>query len=511
MFAYNLNLKQMKMKNSKLLLVLLSIFCLACNQEKKVEYAPFSARQAPDKGEKAIVHGKISNLHVYPHVNEVILTLPDFSLTGEMHLSPIDSTGEFCFEIYPVVLREFSLTPIEDRLMIAPGDTLYIEHDFSDITNTRFSGSAAVLNQQITRFRNKYLGRYIFDYNLSYLEFKEKCDKQLEETYDKLERFKDEHNTSELFNLWADKQVRIDYYEGLFGFPLQYFFRTKEEFADKDKEVYYDFLPELKATIDNRMILTDYYKAVSRYAFLETFGYNPMPEEPKGLTMAESIESLTSDPTNPFFSQFAVASKFSVNTQTNSTKEIDENEELFNRLITDPFLRSVLQEEYNRVRDFKDNPVIYSDAVLGNKPLETTGVGVDFQDSVNVVKHLVGENLGNVLYIDVWATWCPPCIVEKAHSLALSDHFEGEPITFIYLCMGGGHEKWKETINKYNLSGIHRYITEEEWQDIVKRFSIKGIPHYLLFNKEGVMVDFGSHLRPSTPQTKIAIEELLEQ
>jgi len=58
---------------------------------------------------------------------------------------------------------------------------------------------------------------------------------------------------------------------------------------------------------------------------------------------------------------------------------------------------------------------------------------------------------------------------------------------------------------------FRRYITEEEWQDIVKRFSIKGIPHYLLFNKEGVMVDFGSHLRPSTPQTKIAIEELLEQ
>ena len=181
MFAYNLNLKQMKMKNSKLLLVLLSIFCLACNQEKKGEYPPFSARQVPNKGEKAIVHGKISNLHVYPHVNEVVLTLPDFSLTGEMRLSPIDSTGEFYFEIYPVVPREFSLTPIEDRLMIAPGDTLYIEHDFSDITNTRFSGSAAVLNQQIARFRNKYLGRYIFDYNLSYLEFKEKCDKQLEE------------------------------------------------------------------------------------------------------------------------------------------------------------------------------------------------------------------------------------------------------------------------------------------------------------------------------------------
>ena len=211
------------MKNSKLLLVLFFTASLACNQEKKVEYPPFSARQVPDKGEKAIVHGKISNLHVYPHVNEVVLTLPDFSLTGEMHLSPIDSTGEFYFEIYPVVPREFSLTPIEDRLMIAPGDTLYVEHDFSDITNTRFSGSAAVLNQQIARFRNNYLGRYSFSYDLPYMDYKEACDQQLEETFDKLEQFQKEHDTSELFNLWADKQVRLDYYNALFHIPPQYF------------------------------------------------------------------------------------------------------------------------------------------------------------------------------------------------------------------------------------------------------------------------------------------------
>jgi len=127
------------------------------------------------------------------------------------------------------------------------------------------------------------------------------------------------------------------------------------------------------------------------------------------------------------------------------------------------------------------------------------------------VKHLVAENLGNVLYIDVWATWCPPCIIEKPYSEKLYNHFEGEPVTFVYLCMGGGHEKWQETIKKYNLSGIHHYTTEKEWQDLTKRFSIKGIPHYLLFNKEGVMVDFGSHLRPSISQTKTAIEELLEQ
>lgn len=55
---------------------------------------------------------------------------------------------------------------------------------------------------------------------------------------------------------------------------------------------------------------------------------------------------------------------------------------------------------------------------------------------------------------------------------------------------------------------------QNEKQQVTFSLILRCMPrlqHYLLFNKEGVMVDFGSHLRPSTPQTKTAIEELLEQ
>lgn len=510
MFAYSLNLKQNRMKNSKLLLVLFFTASLACNQEKKVEYPPFSARQVPDKGEKAIVHGKISNLHVYPHVNEVILTLPDFSMTGEMHLLPIDSTGEFYFEIYPVVPREFSLTPIEDRLMIGPGDTLYIEHDFSDITNTRFSGSAAVLNQQIARFRNNYLGRYSFSYELPYMDYKEACDQQLEETFDKLERFQKEHDTLELFNLWADKQVRLDYYNALFHFPTQHFIRTKDDLIEK--EAYYAFLPDVEKTIDKDMILNSYFKVMEWYNIRKGFGLDPIPRtQEKPLSVDEAIELYYSVPDNNFFSQFSLSTYLSFWTKSNSTKEIDEHENQLGEVITHPFLRATLQNEYNRVRDFKDNPVIYSDAVMGYNRQEVVGTNFNPDDSANVVKHLIAEYPDKVLYIDVWATWCSPCIKEMPHSVELHEEFEGRSVEFVYLCMGGGHEQWQETIQKIKLPGIHVYLSESEWQDQMKRFNIKGIPYYLLFNKEGVLVDFGHHLRASIPETKTAIEELLEQ
>lgn len=497
------------MKSRHFLISFMLVVGIACNQEKATKYPPFSAQQETDRGEAAIVEGKILNLQVYPHIKEVTLTLPDFSVTGEVHVSPIDSSGEFRFTIYPIVPRELFLTPIEDQLMIAPGDTLYIEHDFSDITNSRFSGSAAEVNRQIAQFRNRYLGRFNFSYDLPYLEYKEACDKQLEETVEKLSLFQKEFNTSELFNRWAEKQIRLDYYHALLFFPFQHFLRTKEEFTER--ETYYAFLPEVEKTIDETMILSSYFDVMARYILRKRMGSDPVPKESKvALSITETLKLFQEVPDNPFFSQFAIATHLGFSTKANNTQEIEENEEQLNRLITHPFLRAALQKGYNRIKAYKANPTIYSNAVMGRNLLERSGAGVHPQDSFNIVKKIIDENPGQVLYIDIWAPWCGPCIRQMPDSKKLSDYFSDQPVTFVYLNIGGTDLQWKETINKYELSGIHLYLTDKEWQDVMKRFNARGIPYYLLFNKEGVMVDFGHHLLPSLPETRTAIEKLVK-
>ena len=497
------------MKTNNLLLILFPFLLFACQQPKeRTDYPLFSQQLEPEKGEKAVIEGKIENLQVYPHVKEIQLVLPNLSRLGEIHTSPIDSSGIFRFEIYPIVSREFSLTPIQDRMLITPGDSLYIDHDFADIMNTRVSGVGSEVNNQISQFRNIYLGRYHFDYEMPYLAYKGACDNLLEENWEKLSRFQVENKTSELFNQWAEKQVRMDYYQTLLFFPFQHYMRTKAEFTDA--EAYYSFIPELEQTIDSSMILSDYFQAMTFLIRLKLDGTDPVPIMPDSIPSAkEDIGKLYVTFDNPFLSQFAVASRLSVETQANRTVSIDEEEEQIHRMITYPFLRASLQEEYNRVKKYKANPRIYSDAVMGYNSLETVGTNVAPEDSANVVKKLIDANPGKVLYVDVWATWCSPCLKQMRHSKKLSDQFAGSPVTFVYLCMGGTHEQWQETIAEYDISGVNIYLSENEWMDIRKRFNISGIPHYLLFNKEGVMVDFGLHLLPSLPETKAAIEQAL--
>ena len=147
---------------------------------------------------------------------------------------------------------------------------------------------------------------------------------------------------------------------------------------------------------------------------------------------------------------------------------------------------------------------------MGKNAFERQGEGVSLKNSFNVVKRIVDENSGNVIYVDIWAPWCPPCIVEMPDSKTLSNYFSNKDVTFVYLNIGGTDKQWKEIINKYELSGIHYYLTNKEWIDVMNSFHANNIPYYLLFDKEGIMVDFGNHLRPSIPETRSAIEKLLE-
>ncbi|MDO5663990.1 MAG: TlpA disulfide reductase family protein [Bacteroidia bacterium] len=498
------------MKTKTILSSILLIFLFSCIQKEPHHYPSFTEMQEPDKGEKTIVSGRISNLHVYPHVKEIKLTIPDLRGAETVFTSPIDSSGMFYFEIYPLITREITLTPVEDIIVVSPGDSLFIEKDFANITHTVFSGNDAELNRHINLFRGSYLGRYHFPYELSYMEYKDTCDMKLQEIREKLTVFQQENGTSETFNNWAEKQIQLDYYSELFQFPFQHYMRTKKTFTEK--EVYYGFVEDLKKMVDNSIVMADYFRVMELYNINVLFKGFPETVEPSTQkTLRGILTELMNSSDNDFLVQLSASTWLNNGLNANFTQEIEENIDLMDSVITDPFIRASLQKRFNQVKTYQANPQKYSDAVMGNNSLEISGIGVQPSDLVNVMKHVIEANPNKVLYVDVWAPWCLGCVIEMPHSKTLFDYFADKSVTFVYLCMGGSQEDWQKTIKQFNLSGVHLYLTDKEWQDVMKRFNIKSIPHYLLFDKNGVMVDFGNHLLPSKESTKTAIEKLLEK
>ncbi len=499
----------------KTILFFLIFLLSACHQQKASQTLSIFTGSELDQGEKAIITGKIINRDVYPHVKWLEIKLLDFYGNETAHSSPIAEDGMFRFEIYPITTREISFTPVEDRIVIAPGDSLFIEKDFRDIARTVFEGTNAELNRHINAFRNQYLGRYSQPYELSSSEYKEKAKKQYDETLQKLAAFQQENNTSKTFNMWAKKQVALDYYHALFIYPYQHTVRTKKELTGKERETYYNFVKEFEKEIDNTIIMASYFEMGSLFSRYKIEESNPelFNRENVNASWDGVFEKLKSSSANSYLSQLASAifvSNFYLT--AHKTDWVDSNRAMINKTITDPFLRTTLNNQYNRVKTYNANPRVYSDAVLGKNSVELHGSGSLITDSANIVKQILESNSGKVVYVDITATWCGPCMRQIPYSKALHDELADEPVTFVYLWLDGETERGKNIIANLDVPGVHIALTDKEWQDVIKRFNTgSSVPYYLLFDKNGVMVDFGNHILPSLPETKAAIEKLLEK
>jgi len=114
---------------------------------------------------------------------------------------------------------------------------------------------------------------------------------------------------------------------------------------------------------------------------------------------------------------------------------------------------------------------------------------------------------GKVIYLDIWATWCGPCIKEFPSSRRLSQKLQGEDVKFVYLSVDSDAEKWRAFLDKnWELKGIH--LIEKNGISVRGKLGINGIPRYMLIDKNGV-VNSSHAAGPSSDKAENMIRALL--
>lgn len=497
----------------------------ACTTEDNQEDFDTSTNAVDSMSDKpAIITGKILNQEIYPTTKELKLTIPGFRGDKTVYTTEISEDGEFRFEIYPKTKREINLYPIEDAIIVKPGDSIHILKDFEDIANSTFTGDEADLNQAISKFSGQYLGRYSTDYQQSNENFKEYCEQQRETYYNLLANFVQEHSSTDDFVNWANKQIEMDYYKALFQYPNQHYFRTKEVL--KDSTEYFSFLEEMELNIDNSIVLGDYFDVAGSYMSYYLFDLQESLKDiinDVGLRDTVTdwfIEKVFSSTDNNYLAQLTVGSYLNIYLNANKTElteyssdKIDGNiSNHIDKNISSPFLKSTLLEHYERIIEYNKNPKRFSDAILNNNNVETNpGVAFNTGNDNNIVKGFIDNNRGKVIFIDFWATWCSPCIEGMKHSKNLIDEFKNEDIVFAFFCLNSREDLWTQRVTHLNIGGSHIYCDAETTISIRQRFGFSGIPYYMLVNKEGVIVDYGHHLFPQSEQLKLELEKLLNK
>ncbi|MGY4384734.1 thiol-disulfide isomerase/thioredoxin [Pedobacter sp. UYP24] len=123
---------------------------------------------------------------------------------------------------------------------------------------------------------------------------------------------------------------------------------------------------------------------------------------------------------------------------------------------------------------------------------------------------ILNKHKGKVIYVDVWATWCKPCLAEMGNSKLLREKLLGKGVVFLYLCISSQTETlWKSLIAQNEMEGQHYFFNKKQSDELIQQLKIKGIPRYVLIDKSGNIANAEAG-RPGNMLALKAIKELIQ-
>ncbi|MEM1119989.1 MAG: TlpA disulfide reductase family protein, partial [Bacteroidota bacterium] len=128
---------------------------------------------------------------------------------------------------------------------------------------------------------------------------------------------------------------------------------------------------------------------------------------------------------------------------------------------------------------------------LGNKILSYPFGAALYRPITNAVDTLLAS-LQNIfpdkaLILDIWATWCGPCINDMKSSKNTKKELGDLPIEVIYLCAedGSSEKQWKRTVAGLEITGTHIFLNKKLAKSVMKYFGVTAYPSHIYVNKDG--------------------------
>ncbi|RYG20019.1 MAG: TlpA family protein disulfide reductase [Chitinophagaceae bacterium] len=109
--------------------------------------------------------------------------------------------------------------------------------------------------------------------------------------------------------------------------------------------------------------------------------------------------------------------------------------------------------------------------------------------------------MGKVIYVDLWATWCGPCMQEMPSYEKLKQKYADNPnVVFVSLSIDDSESLWKNSIAQRKADGEQWIINRAKLQ----AYNIVGIPRSLLIDKDFKMVSMAAPM----PSEAAAVKEI---
>lgn len=126
-------------------------------------------------------------------------------------------------------------------------------------------------------------------------------------------------------------------------------------------------------------------------------------------------------------------------------------------------------------------------------------------EDVNGGTRRLSDFKGKIIYVDLWATWCGPCIEESPAFEALSEKYKDQEILFVPVSTDTGKSKWLEYLSQHE-KHLAQYNSTD--QALKEGWCIMYIPRFILIDREFNIIDAYAP-RPSSEEIVGLLDTLL--
>ena len=426
-------------------------------------------------GKNVKLNGKIINVKNEIQVEE-ISELKDLKLPDTLRSLLIDSTGKFSVSFKLVKPNYYRIG--RNILYLSPGDSLFMNIDYNNSNNTTFYGKNAEINE--------YLKSTPFPKAGSFLEAGDNIKATLQETIDFIILkaksriiFLDSFKKIPLkIRLLEKARIKADLINSLIyiDFYFPYIHRFSEDSA-------LQFRKDSKKIIDP--YLRYYCKDFINADFLKIAVYRVILSE---------VLKRNENRTNRFE---LVQQWLNAKELFQKIKEINKNED-----------NSKIEHEIENVSQ-KDYHLCLLAAFKKVKQFNIGDNAIDF-DMVNYNGDVISlsKYKGKTIFIDLWATWCLPCLEEFLFFDSLKQNYKNNNnLVFISLSIDKNNEAWKKYLTEKGRMDETEYIIDKLKLTV---YSIEAIPRTIIITKDYKIAMLDGPL-PSAKETRSIINTLLEK
>lgn len=446
------------MKNLLLPILIFSLLIFSCNKKE-------------DKNYTAIA-GKVTN----PQSDSVYIFLNDRDKA-----ILLNENGEFhdTIQLKDKGYYYFSDGREQAEIFLFPGDSLYLTVDTQQFDETIFyQGKGAEKNNYLAQklLKEETIGETSAQiFSLSPAEFAEKFSNLTTELESQLKESKAEQTFIDL----ETKNLQYGYLSLLLQYPDAHKYFTGNEMELPD-----DFLKELdNINFDNE----EEYNLIPTYQDLVINKYMLDIEQANNL---ENLETMIAQLKSNTIKQDILQALFFRISSTNPDSE--KINSIIKNHSSNPDL---IKKAETRTESIKN--------LLAGKPAPK----FTFAD-VNGKETSLDQLNGKLVYIDVWATWCGPCIQEIPALKQLESDYRDKNVAFLSISIDSekDYSKWVKMLKEKELQGIQLFAKGEVKENFTKSYGIDAIPRFILIDQNGNIIQADAP-RPSQKQ----IRELLDQ